>query len=54
MGKNVSTAVVSFRLTHEEIEDLKKIAEDRGLKVNALLRRMVSRRIKEIRQEEGW
>jgi predicted DNA-binding ribbon-helix-helix protein len=54
MGKNVSTAVVSFRLTHDEIEDLKKIAEDRDLKVNAILRRMVSRRIREIRKEEGW
>lgn len=54
MGKNVSTAVVSFRMTHEDIAALKKIAEARDLKVNAMLGAMMARRIKEIRQEEGW
>lgn len=54
MGKNVSTAVVSFRLTHGEIEDLKKIAADRGLTVNKMLARMIRGRIGEIRAKENW
>lgn len=54
MGKNVSTAVVSFRLTHEQIAALKKIAEDRGMVRNSMLAGMVEKRIAEIRQEEGW
>lgn len=54
MGKNVSTAVVSFRMTHEEIEALKRIAEERGLKRNSMLAGMVGTRIAEIREKEGW
>jgi hypothetical protein len=54
MGKNVSTAPVSFRLRHEEIEALTKIAEDRGTTRNAMLARMVRTRITEIRSEEEW
>ena len=54
MGKNVSTAVVSFRLTHGEIEALKKIAAERGLTVNKMLARMVGTRVNDIRTEEGW
>jgi hypothetical protein len=54
MGKNVSTAVVSFRLTHAEIEALKKIAEERGTTRNAMLAYMVGNRIAEIREEESW
>lgn len=54
MGENVTDGVVSFRLTHEEIAALKKMAAMREIKVNAMLRNMMSRRIKEIRQEEGW
>jgi predicted DNA-binding ribbon-helix-helix protein len=54
MGKNVSTAVVSFRLTHGEIEDLKKIASERDLTVNKMLARMIRARIGEIRAKENW
>lgn len=54
MGKNVSTAVVSFRMTHEQIAALKKIAEDRGLKRNSMLAAMIGKRIDDIRQEEDW
>lgn len=54
MGENKSTGVVSFRLTHEEIAALRKMAAMRDIKVNAMLSRMMSRRIKEIRAEEGW
>lgn len=54
MGKNVNTGVVSFRLSHEEIAALRKMATMREIKVNAMLRNMMSKRIKEIRAEEGW
>lgn len=54
MGKNVSTAVVSFRLTHGQIEALKKIAGDRDTTVNAMLASMVGKRVQDIRDEEGW
>lgn len=54
MGKNINTGVVSFRLTHEEIIALRKMAKDRGIKVNAMLSNMMSKRIKQIRAEEGW
>jgi hypothetical protein len=54
MGKNVSTAPVSFRLTLPEIEALKKIAEDRGTTRNAMLAHMVGLRIAEIREDEEW
>lgn len=54
MGENLSTAPVSFRLEHDQIAALKKIADDRGLKVNAMLGAMVRNRVEEIRAEEGW
>ena len=54
MGKNVSTAPVSFRLTHDEIAALKKIAEDRETTVNKMLARMMRTRTTEIRSEENW
>lgn len=54
MGKNISTGVVSFRLTHEEIAALMRIAQARDIKVNAMLSNMMSKRIKQIRQEEDW
>lgn len=54
MGKNLTSSVVSFRLSHEEKALLKRIAEDRGIKVNEMLRTMMSKRIKEIREKEGW
>lgn len=54
MGENVTDGVVSFRLTHEEIAALKKMAQDREIKVNAMLRNMMSKRIAQIRAEEGW
>lgn len=54
MGKNVNSGVVSFRLSHEDIAALRKMAEMRGIKVNAMLSNMMSKRIKEIRAKEGW
>lgn len=54
MGKNVSTAPVSFRMTHDQIAALKKIADERGIKVNAMLGAMVRQRIAEIREKEEW
>ena len=54
MGKNVSTAVVSFRMAHEQIAALKKISEDRGENRNSMLSAMVGKRIDEIREEEDW
>jgi hypothetical protein len=54
MGKNVSTAPVSFRLPHPDIAALKKIAEDRDITVNAMLGAMVQARIREIASSEGW
>lgn len=54
MGKNVSTAPVSFRLRHDEIDDLKMIAAERDVSVNAMLARMVRTRIAEIRSKEHW
>lgn len=54
MGKNVESGVVAFRLPHEDIAALRKIAEMRGITVNAMLRNMMSKRIKQIREEEGW
>lgn len=54
MGKNVSTAPVSFRLTHDQIAALKKIAEERDTNPNAMLGAMITARITEIRQEENW
>lgn len=54
MGKNVSTAPVSFRLTHDQIAALKKIAEERDTNPNAMLASMIGARITEIREVEGW
>lgn len=54
MGKNKSTGVVAFRLRHEDIAALRRIAEARDIKVNAMLGNMMSKRIKEIREKEGW
>lgn len=54
MGKNVSTAVVSFRLEHDYNRALKKIAEERDVTVNAMLSAMVRLRIREIGTAEGW
>lgn len=54
MGKNVSTAPVSFRMTHDEIAALKKIAEERDTTVNKMLARMMRTRIADIRKMEGW
>lgn len=54
MGKNVSTAPVSFRMTHEEIAALMRIAEDRDTTINAMLARMMRTRIADIRKAEGW
>lgn len=50
----MSTAPVSFRLTHDEIAALKKIAEDRKTTINKMLARMMRTRIVEIRSEENW
>lgn len=54
MGKNLTSGVVSFRLSHEEIAALMRMADERGVSVNLMLRNMMSKRIKEIREKEGW
>lgn len=54
MGKNVSTAPVSFRLEHDYIVALRKIAQERDLTVNAMLNSMMRKRIREIASSEGW
>jgi len=41
-------------MLHTEIAALKKIATDRDTTVSKMLGQMVRRRIKEIREEEGW
>lgn len=54
MGENINSGVVSFRLSHEDISALKKIARDRDITLNAMLANMMSKRIKQIREKEGW
>lgn len=49
-----NTRVVSFRIHVSEKEDLKRIADDRGTNVNAMLAAMVRSRIEEIATAEDW
>lgn len=49
-----NTRVVSFRIHLTEKEALKRIAEDRGTNINAMLAAMVRSRIEEIADAEGW
>lgn len=54
MGKNKSTTVVSCRLPNGTDTALRLIAKKRGLTMNAMLAAMLTRRVAEIREKEGW
>lgn len=54
MDRHTTTTMVGVRVTWEMKAHLEKMAKDRGTSVNAMLLRMISRRIEEIREEEGW
>lgn len=54
MGKNISSTVMAFRVPHEICAALLRMAEDRDETPNAMVVRMLTRRVNEVRQEEGW
>jgi Ribbon-helix-helix protein, copG family len=54
MGKNTGSAVISVRLPLETAAALKRMAKDRDTNINAMVLRMLTRRVTEIRKEEGW
>lgn len=54
MGKNVNSEAFAFRLPLEYAQALRKIAQDRDVRVGPLIAPMVMRRIDEIKEEEGW
>jgi predicted HicB family RNase H-like nuclease len=54
MGENTTSGVVSLRLPYEVIASLTRMAEMRDMSMNAMVGRMITRRVSEIRQEEGW
>lgn len=54
MGKNTTSTVISCRLDHEVAAALLKMAEARGMTMNKMLATMITRRVSEIRQKEGW
>lgn len=54
MDRHVSTTMAGARIPWETHEALKKIADDRGTTINAMLKGMIERRVEEIREEEGW
>lgn len=54
MGENTTSGVVSVRLPHETIAALMRLAEKRNVTVNSMLVRMITRRVSEVRTEEGW
>lgn len=54
MGKNTGSTVIAIRLPHEIAAALMRMAEMRDTNVNAMVGRMLIRRVKDIRTEEGW
>lgn len=54
MGENTTSGVISLRLPHEVIAALTRMAEMRDMSMNAMVGAMISRRVSEVRQEEGW
>ena len=54
MGQNTTSGVVSVRLPHETIAALMRLAEARDITVNSMLSGMITRRVNEVRTEEGW
>lgn len=54
MGKNVESTVISIRVPHETAASLLRMAEMRETNINAMVSRMLTRRVSEVRQEEGW
>lgn len=54
MGKNTTTTVIACRIDHEVAAALKKMAQDRGITMNKMFATMITRRVSEIRQKEGW
>lgn len=54
MGENTTSGVIALRLPNETIASLMRMAEMRGMSMNAMVGRMITRRVSEVRQEEGW
>jgi hypothetical protein len=54
MDRHVTSTMAGARVSWETHIALKRIAEERGTTVNAMLKGMIERRVQEIREEEGW
>lgn len=54
MDRHTNSTMVGARVPWDLQAALKKIAEDRDTTINAMLLGMITRRVEEIREEEGW
>lgn len=54
MGENRDSTVMAFRVPNEVCAALLRMSEARGESPNAMVVRMLTRRVNEVRQEEGW
>lgn len=54
MGNNRNSGVVALRLPHEVIAALMRMSEAREITMNAMVGKMIARRVAEVRAEEGW
>lgn len=54
MGENTTSGVIALRLPYETIAALTRMAEMRGVSMNAMVGGMITRRVDEMREKEGW
>jgi len=54
MDRHISSTMVGARVSWATSAQLTKIANDRGISVNALLVATIEAMVSDVRSEEGW